>query len=84
MFVFNCEVDATQALRYRLKEPPKRRGRRGGGGGGGRGEAEGRQSPAADAQELFNPVKCATCKTEVAVYDSDEVYHFFNVIASHS
>ena len=80
MFVFNCDVDTAQALRYRLKEPPKRRGRRGGAGP----VPDGRQSPAPDDQELFNPVKCATCKTEVAVYDCDEVYHFFNVIASHS
>ena len=83
MFVFNCDVDSTQALRYRLKEAPARRrgrGRRGGAAG----EPEFRQSPASDAQELFNPVKCTSCKTEVAVYDSDEVYHFFNVIASHS
>ncbi|KAF0294055.1 E2F-associated phosphoprotein [Amphibalanus amphitrite] len=79
MFVFNCDVDSTQALRYRLKEPPKRRGRR----GAVEKESDDRSSPA-DSQELFNPVKCATCKTEVAVYDSDEVYHFFNVIASHS
>ena len=75
MFVFNCAVDSSQALRYRLRE--RRRARRGG-------AADGRLSPAAGPQELFNPVTCATCKTEVAVYDSDEVYHFFNVIASHS
>ena len=72
MFVFNCAVDSSQALRYRLREG--RRARRQGG----------RQSPAAEPHELFNPVTCATCSTEVAVYDSDEVYHFFNVIASHS
>ena len=80
MFVFNCDVDSTQALRYRLKEPSKRRRRRG------RAEEDsgGPHTPTADVQELFNPVKCATCKTEVAVYDCDEVYHFFNVIASHS
>eukprot|EP01111_Echinosteliopsis_oligospora_P014105 TRINITY_DN5236_c0_g1_i3.p1 TRINITY_DN5236_c0_g1~~TRINITY_DN5236_c0_g1_i3.p1 ORF type:complete len:207 (-),score=74.35 TRINITY_DN5236_c0_g1_i3:104-724(-) len=32
--------------------------------------------------EIYNPVKCTGCGTEVAVYDKDEVYHFFNVFAS--
>ncbi|XP_037072011.1 E2F-associated phosphoprotein-like [Pollicipes pollicipes] len=75
MFVFNCAVDESEALRYRLKEPPRRRGRRGA-----------QPAPAADgeAQQLYNPVRCVTCRTEVAVYDTDEVYHFFNVIASHA
>ena len=30
----------------------------------------------------FHPVKCEICTTEVAVYDKDEIYHFFNTIAS--
>lgn len=37
-----------------------------------------------DPRDLFKPVRCGVCSTEVAVYDSDEVYHFFNVIASFS
>ena len=28
-------------------------------------------------------VKCEVCETEVGVFDSDEVVHFFNVVASH-
>jgi len=32
----------------------------------------------------YHPVTCDSCKTEVAMYDQDEVYHFFNVVASHS
>ena len=28
-------------------------------------------------------VKCNVCDTEVGVFDSDEIVHFFNVIASH-
>ena len=38
--------------------------------------------PAAD--ELYNPVKCEQCNTEVGVFDKDEVYHFFNVLASYT
>ena len=47
-----------------------------GGGGGGRGEGEG--------EEDYHPVHCAECNTEIAVYDKDEVFHFFNVLASAS
>ena len=34
--------------------------------------------------ERYHPVTCVECSSEVAVYDSDEVYHFFNVLASHA
>lgn len=30
----------------------------------------------------YNPVTCGICNTSVAVYDEDEVYHFFNVVSS--
>ena len=33
-------------------------------------------------EEIYNPVKCDVCATEIAVFDSEEVYHFFNVIES--
>jgi hypothetical protein len=32
----------------------------------------------------YHPVRCDQCKTEIAMYDTDEVYHFFNVVASHT
>jgi hypothetical protein len=28
-------------------------------------------------------VRCTECNTVVGVYDTEEVYHFFNVLASH-
>jgi hypothetical protein len=34
------------------------------------------------AEDDFNPVHCNECGTIVAMYDVDEVYHFYNVIAS--
>ena len=34
--------------------------------------------------EVYQPVKCVECSTEVAVYDKEEVYHFFNVLTSHA
>ena len=37
-----------------------------------------------ESEETYHPVTCDTCNTEVAMYDKDEIYHFFNVVASHS
>ena len=37
-----------------------------------------------EASDQFNPVHCSNCNTRLAVYDSDDIYHFFNVIASYS
>lgn len=34
-----------------------------------------------DASEKFSPVCCAGCATEIAVFDQDEVFHFFNVVS---
>jgi hypothetical protein len=35
--------------------------------------------------DIFRPVMCQICNTEVGVYEEKgELYHFFNVIASHS
>jgi len=33
---------------------------------------------------VYHPVVCSVCNSEVAVYDADEVYHFFNVLASYA
>ncbi|GAX78731.1 hypothetical protein CEUSTIGMA_g6168.t1 [Chlamydomonas eustigma] len=37
-----------------------------------------------DSTELFYAVRCAVCRTEVGVRDSDEVYHFFHVFPSNA
>ena len=34
--------------------------------------------------EVFKPVCCSVCDTEVAVLDENEIYHFFNVMPSHA
>ncbi|CAN7995427.1 unnamed protein product [Ixodes hexagonus] len=68
MFVKNCVVSDTEVL----KCPPSRSKRKKSGG-----EVD-------DPRDLFRPVRCRVCKTEVAVMDQDEVFHFFNVIASFS
>ena len=34
-------------------------------------------------EEFFYSVSCDVCNTKVAVYDKDEVYHFFNIVTSY-
>lgn len=34
--------------------------------------------------EVLSTVKCTVCSTEVGVLDSDDIYHFFNVLSSAS
>ncbi|XP_030070968.1 E2F-associated phosphoprotein isoform X2 [Microcaecilia unicolor] len=76
MFVMNCTVVKEEALRY--QEPQKKKKKRY--------KKQKMQSGVAqdEVQEIYHPVKCTECATEVAVYDKDEVYHFFNVLASHN
>ena len=69
MFVFNCLVLTSETLTYKVKEKKRRRGK----GGQEQPEGEG---------DLYNPVKCAVCETKVGVYDKEEIYHFFNVLAT--
>ena len=73
MFVLNCTVDHSQQLKY-PKQEQKRKGKK----------KKSEPGPSGvDPNDLFNPVKCDRCTTQVAVYDRDEVYHFFNVLASY-
>lgn len=68
MFVKNCIVNDKEVLRCPLSKSSATR-RRGG---------------TDDPCDLFHPVRCRVCSTEVAVRDREEVFHFFNVIASFS
>ena len=79
MFVMHCKVDGSELLRYEKKRRGKKKKMQ---------DCAGRLVPAEHDEddgtemELFNPVKCTECGTVLAVYDSDEVYHFFNILAS--
>lgn len=79
MFVMNCSVNKDEVLRYKIPENRKKR----------RSHKKMRSSDGdaagpEEAEEIYHPVMCTECSTEVAVYDKDEVFHFFNVLASHS
>lgn len=91
MFVMNCTVDKEEVLRYQTANKRKQNRRR----KKARQEpAEAEMDTEAgltdarlagmDEEEIYHPVKCTECSTEVAVYDKDEVYHFFNILASYS
>lgn len=85
MFVMNCRINRDEVLKHVPKMSKRERRKRkwkgkkkGGGEGGGGGSEETRNEEAED----YHPVHCAECNTEIAVYDKDEVFHFFNVLAS--
>lgn len=44
---------------------------------------EASSSTVCEDDELYHSVSCKICNTKVAVYDKDEVYHFFNVVTSY-
>ncbi len=69
MFVMNCSVDFSKQLKY-----PKVKGK---------GKKSKNKEPIIDPDDLFYAVKCDKCSTQVAVFDTEEIYHFFNVLASH-
>ncbi|CAH2328375.1 E2F-associated phospho [Pelobates cultripes] len=79
MFVMNCSVSKDEVLKFPDQPLKKHR----------RHDRKKVKCPATatdrqtKSDEMYHPVKCTECSTEVAVYDKEEVYHFFNVIASH-
>lgn len=86
MFVMNCIVKRDEVLRYKVQQDKKQRNRKRRKGQrteSAQDEATGPMPEGMDTDEVYHPVKCSECSTEVAVFDKDEVYHFFNILASH-
>lgn len=73
----NCVVNKEEILKYKKKV--KRRSKKMKNSK----EIDSIQS-SQEEEEIYHPVLCTECSTEVAVMDKDEVFHFFNVLASHS
>lgn len=77
MFVTNCKVIRTERYRYapsqtrRKNQKAKKKEKQ---------QEEKKEEEESD--ESYYVVKCSTCDTHVAMMDEDEVYHFFNVIAT--
>lgn len=83
MFVMNCVVKADEVLRYQTPPDRKQSNRKRRKVEAAPEQAGGPRPAGMEADELYHPVRCTECSTEVAVFDKDEVYHFFNVLASH-
>eukprot|EP00037_Helgoeca_nana_P013333 m.122692 g.122692 ORF g.122692 m.122692 type:complete len:394 (-) comp21969_c0_seq1:2959-4140(-) len=72
MFVHNCHVDRSETLIFKKKETKRRF----------KDKKAGRDPTGARPDEEYHPVACGECNAVVAVYDHDEIYHFFDVIVS--
>lgn len=86
MFVMNCTVKREEVLRYTALQDRKRtrrRNRRTKEQKEAPAGAEEEEAPGGGAEEVYHPVQCTECSTEVAVVDKEEVFHFFNILASH-
>lgn len=94
MFVTNCSVDKSELLKYpeqqpkiskkKMKKKKKLSSSEGGACGPEAGVTESEGAGGDTNKDMFHPVRCTECNTVVAVYDQDEVYHFFNVLASYT
>ena len=95
MFVKNCSVNTAERLRYPAGgKGKKRRKRKAQPQQSPLEDLESidkteeltmaEPSAANETDEIYYPVKCTECGTEVGVCDMDEVFHFFNVLSSHS
>ncbi|KAF1762283.1 hypothetical protein GCK72_010545 [Caenorhabditis remanei] len=78
MFVSNCTLDG-QKMSIEKTGKEKRRERQ-------KAKKSGKADAPAlpDDSDLYTQVKCSSCGTIVAMMDSDEIYHFFNVLAGYS
>ncbi|EDV24036.1 uncharacterized protein TRIADDRAFT_26703 [Trichoplax adhaerens] len=82
MFVSNCNVLTEQTLRYANKKQSRRRKKKRNVNLDNTETNEGNpcSTTLGENDAIYHPVQCAVCFTEVAVYDKEEVYHFFHVI----
>lgn len=71
MFTFNCKIDKENPIAENTKSSKKRK------------KTGKHSSMNLEFNKTTYPVSCSICSTEVGVYDSDEVYHFYNTIASY-
>lgn len=78
MFVMNCTIDFTERFRY-----PQNAGQKKNHKVSLHGDKSSIVSLAEKKDDIYYSVKCNECRTQVAMYDRDEVYHFFNIISSY-
>lgn len=83
MFVMNCTVKKEEVLRYKAKDDKRSRNQKRKKQNPNTTEANEPTPAGMNSDEIYHPVQCSECSTEVAVLDKDEVFHFFNILASH-
>ncbi|KAK7103560.1 hypothetical protein V1264_018433 [Littorina saxatilis] len=82
MFVMNCKVNTGELLSV-PERAAKKKFKKSKQSSGKTGEGSGNTADQNDAsKDNFHPVKCEECDTVVGVVDTEEVYHFFNVLVS--
>lgn len=84
MFVMNCKVVEDEVLKYEPVGKKKKKEQKGKLVQCNKDSDSLTSVSDGTTSEHYHPVACTECSSEVAVYDSDEVYHFFNVLASHA
>lgn len=78
MFVMKCKVDYSEVLHCKpeaLKKGKKKKKQKN--------QNKEPSNNQAEQTEAYHPVHCEVCNTHIAMFDTDEVFHFFNVLASH-
>ena len=93
MFVSNCKINQDELLKYPKEEfesqalNAKKMRKNKSKAQSVSNEAKEKMESKTGEQDfdIFRPVMCQICCTEVGVYEeSEEIYHFFNVLTSHS
>ncbi|XP_024392910.1 uncharacterized protein [Physcomitrium patens] len=90
MFVRNCTIVETESLRYSDTRKRKRKAGRKSQLSveecrvGRPGMVRVEPKDVGVDEDVLKPVKCAECGAQVAVLDSDELYHFFDIIPTFS
>jgi predicted nucleic acid binding AN1-type Zn finger protein len=78
MFVMNCKIMRNEVLHY-VPKPEKKKNQQ---GKKTMKEQDDTAPVDSTSKESYHPVRCNICNTEVAVYDKDQVFHFFNVLST--
>mmetsp|Transcript_1795 Transcript_1795/g.3088 ORF Transcript_1795/g.3088 Transcript_1795/m.3088 type:complete len:200 (-) Transcript_1795:223-822(-) len=83
MFVQPGSVHIDRTQRVRMPPEPQRMKKektaKSKGASGSKAASMETEKPSAPQDDAYHPVQCAVCKTEVGLYDSEDVYHFFKV-----
>lgn len=83
MFTQNCDVKTDEVMQSQVERPKQHQQRGSRKRRADAAEAAGAPPPGGDvAEDVMHPVCCAVCDTRVGAQDSDEVVHFFHVLAS--